>query len=653
MKRDLAWWLRIAVPTVAVAALGVGLAAGFGGTDSGGPTYPAERGVRLVAYDTCETALRELRNAALPNVTAYGLGGGYPYVVEDSGAVPPNAPKAAAGAESSASARDAAPDHSATNTHEAGVDEPDLVKTDGKRVVTIADGRLHVVDVAGHAPVASLDLPGGQATQLLLSGDRALVVTAPAERMMPRKGGPPIVDPPGGTPPVGMGEQSQLVLVDVSGGAKVLGTLTVDGGYLDARQVGSVARVVVRSGPRLQFRYPDGRASEQESLRLNQDIVRNSSISDWLPRYTLDSNGRVSSGQLVECGAVSHPASYTGAAMLTVLSLDLGRELGTGDPVSIVADGDTVYGTGSSLYVADDHSYHGKPGGFAPRPSQHTELYQFDISKPGKPVYVASGGVDGGLLNQYSLSEYAGTLRIATTFDQPGACCDQPGKSESVITVLRRNGNDLVPVGKLGGLGVGERIYAARFLGPVAYLVTFRQTDPLYTVDLSDPAKPRLAGELKLTGFSAYLHPAGDNRLIGLGQEATEQGRRTGTQVSLFDTGNLAAATRLAQFQLPGGSSEAEVDPHAFLYWQDLGIVVVPVMRPSSTTESGALVLRLSGNAFTQLGMISHPANQPGYPDPSVRRALVIGEELWTVSGSGLMVNHLNGLVQKAWIPFG
>jgi uncharacterized secreted protein with C-terminal beta-propeller domain len=171
-------------------------------------------------------------------------------------------------------------------------------------------------------------------------------------------------------------------------------------------------------------------------------------------------------------------------------------------------------------------------------------------------------------------------------------------------------------------------------------------------VDLSDPAKPRLAGELKITGYSAYLHPAGDNRLIGVGQEATEQGRRTGAQVSLFDTGNLASVNRLAQFQLPGGMSEAEVDPHAFLYWPDKGIVVVPIMGQRTGIESGALVLRLSGNAFTELGTISHPADQNGSPDPSVRRALVIGDELWTVSGSGVMVNDLTALAQQVWIPF-
>ena len=196
--------------------------------------------------------------------------------------------------------------------------------------------------------------------------------------------------------------------------------------------------------------------------------------------------------------------------------------LGTGDPVTIVADGDTVYATGTSLYVADDHVAHtmtdtpvGAPG--------RTEIYQFDISGAGKPVYVASGGVDGGLLNQYSLSDHDGHLRVATTV------ADQSTRtaSESAITVLTRKGDELTQVGRVAGLGVGERIYAVRFMGDTGYVVTFRQTDPLYTVDLSNPAAPKVTGELKITGYSAYLHPAGD----GLDRRDSLAGRLTRTLI--------------------------------------------------------------------------------------------------------------------------
>jgi len=252
------------------------------------------------------------------------------------------------------------------------------------------------------------------------------------------------------------------------------------------------------------------------------------------------------------------------------------------------------------------------------------------------------------LLNQYSLSEYNEHLRIATTAG------DQVGKPESMITVLTRKGNELAEVGKVRGLGVGERIYAVRFVGPTGFVVTFRQTDPLYTVDLSNPVAPRVVGELKITGYSAYLHPVGNGRLLGVGQEATEKGSRTGTQISLYDTANLTSVRRLAQYQLTSGSSEAEFDPHAFLYWPDKGILVVPVMQPfraeTGKPPAGALVLRISGDGLTEVGTISHAVDQNA--DPTVRRAMMIGDELWTVSGSGVLINDLDKLTQRAWIPF-
>ncbi len=700
MRQDLARWPRIAVAAAAVVGLGVGVAgtAVVVGLADGDRTEDIDPGaITLVSYDSCSSALHELTTAALPHIGPYGLGGEYgiamdgDVAVADEGAVA--APREAApdGAAPGVDAKDQqsaagegqraeAPDHSSTNTQESGVDEPDIVKTDGRRVVSIADGQLRVVDAATHRQAAKVALPSGYATQLLLAGDRALVLTAGgvAEPMpggvvpKPRRGGvspgDPVPDVPDATPPpdeptdepidppIDPAFGSQLVLVDLTGGGKVLGTLAVEGSYLDARQVGSVARVVVRSTPRLGFVYPDGTRSPAAATAKNRSIVESSSISDWLPRYQLSSGGQVSSGELVDCTAVSHPKRYTGTAMLSVLTVDLKAALGTGDPISIAADGNTVYGTGSNLYIADDHFQHG-PMGFGPadKPvpsgSQRTEIYQFDISSPGRPVHVASGGVQGSLLNQYSLSEYQGNLRVVTTIGATGT-------PRSMVSVLTRRGDELARVGKVDGLGKGERVYAVRFIGDTGYVVTFRQTDPLYTVDLSDPARPRVTGELKITGYSAYLHPVGEDRLLGIGQEATAEGRTTGTQVSLFDTSDPGGAERIAQYRFAGGHSEVEGDPHAFLYWPDKDLVVIPVSggyteQSGGYPESGAVVLKLSGRSMTEVGTVHHDLDRDGTGVPfTPRRALVVGDELWTVSEAGMLVNDIDTLAQVAWLPF-
>ena len=143
--------------------------------------------------------------------------------------------------------------------------------------------------------------------------------------------------------------------------------------------------------------------------------------------------------------------------------------------------------------------------------------------------------------------------------------------------MLNRDGEQLVAVGSIGGLGQGEQIYAVRYVGALAYVVTFRQTDPLFAVDLTDPANPVLAGELHINGYSSYLHPVGDGLLLGIGQEADDSGRVLGLQVALFDVSDPANPTRLQQLVLGQGSSNAEYDPHAFLWWEKTGTAVLPV----------------------------------------------------------------------------
>ena len=198
-------------------------------------------------------------------------------------------------------------------------------------------------------------------------------------------------------------------------------------------------------------------------------------------------------------------------------------------------------------------------------------------------------------------------------------------------------------VGKVTGLGSGERIYSVRFDGPVGYVVTFRQTDPLYTVDLGDPSHPRVVGSLALTGYSAYLHPVSASELIGIGQSADSMGHKGGTQVSLFDVADLAAPTRLATYALAGSSSTAEFDPHAFLYWPSASLVVVPLDTP---TQNGDLVLRLSGSSLSKVGLLQLPVPAQG----SIQRSLVIGGTLWTVSPVGLLASDLGTLHQQAWL---
>jgi uncharacterized secreted protein with C-terminal beta-propeller domain len=170
-------------------------------------------------------------------------------------------------------------------------------------------------------------------------------------------------------------------------------------------------------------------------------------------------------------------------------------------------------------------------------------------------------------------------------------------------------------------------------------------------VDLSNPNRPTVRGELKITGYSSYLHPIDGNRVIGIGQDVNARVQADGTQVSLFDVSRVDNPTRLAVYQIPGSRSDAEYDPHAFLYWPATGLLVVPlssVYYSSDVTgiqSTGVLVLRISGSSIQRLGFLNQPVND------AIQRSLVIGQTLWTVSNSGLMGSDISTLEPTAWVP--
>jgi uncharacterized secreted protein with C-terminal beta-propeller domain len=216
---------------------------------------------------------------------------------------------------------------------------------------------------------------------------------------------------------------------------------------------------------------------------------------------------------------------------------------------------------------------------------------------------------------------------------------------------LQNNGEALVPIGQVGGLGHGERIYGVRFIDDAAYVVTFRQVDPLYVVDLSDPTKPAVKGELKITGYSAYLHPIGPGRLLGIGQEATPEGRRAGVQASIFDVSD-PASPKLVTRTVVGGNSytSAEYDHHAFLYWAPAKLAVLPLsVYDQSQQFNGAIGMHVEDAGISEVGRMQ-PPSQNGY-SPGIERNIVIGDRLYAVGYGGVLVNTLE-LKSVSWVPY-
>ncbi|GAA3197117.1 beta-propeller domain-containing protein [Actinocorallia longicatena] len=581
--------------------------------------------MRLVSYSDCDALLDDLRASAVKRVGPFGFDSPY-RALDDVRLGAGQAPSAA---------KAAAPESSGTNVHEAGADEPDLVKNDGNRIVMVTGRDLKIIDTATRRVTRTVRLAEEYAnvSGLLMSGDRVLVFVQGFDgRVFKEK------LKPGFAPPSYMG--LRILQIDLLTG-KTLGEITAKGDFVDARQSGSVARVVVRTRPDIAFRPRDwnGKGPYEKwakpAVEANREVVRNAGIEAFQP--TFEVGGRK---VVTPCEQISRPAGSDDISMVSVLTVDLAQDLGDGAPVSVVADGDTVYGTGASLYIAATPWAPGPQpweGRFRDwRPSRTvTQVHKFTLTGADRPAYVASGEVKGGLLNQYSLSEHQGNLRVATSIDTP--------RQENSVTVLAPRGRTLKRIGGIDHLGKDERIYGVRFLGDKGYVVTFRQMDPLYAIDLADPAKPVALGELKITGYSAYLHPTADGRLIGVGVEADAKGAPQGAQVSLFDVTGPKLLDRLVFPRMWGPA--AEYDPHAFLYWPKTGLTVVPVQDREGA--GSALVLTVSGDTVKRVGTIRHPGR--AYEN-TLQRAVLIGDALWTVSPKGVQVNDAATLRKLAWI---
>lgn len=668
-----------------------------GCADEGDAPYAPESVDRavLVHFHSCEDVVDYAQYRALEQVGPYGFDGDYGWGWgegdaasggEDGGGEPP--PSNDGGVDQGGDGGET-PDYSGTNVQEVGVDEPDIVKTDGTRILALAKGSLHYVDAQGPAPALVSSLPVLEsddeyyywygAGQMLVHGDRVLLAVYRDAYGLPAE-----IRESLGLAAEDYMPVVQLTEIDVSNPneMKVVSTLYVEGAYVSARLHDHTARVVLSSSlHHLDFKYPWDFLSEDdivldewsggwdeiayeraeaEAEAYNRRVVRETDLDDWIPSTVMVRPGQaLERGRLVDCERMMRPGSHAGLGTLSVLTIDMAQPLALGDAVGLFSEGQTVYASADNLYVATRPFWSEQdddPLATEPELVVASYVHKFDITSDDAAHYVASGEVPGYLLSQWSMSEHEGDLRVATTDWEAGG-------SESYVSVLREAGQRLGLVGQVSGLGKGEQIYAVRFIGDVGYVVTFRQVDPLYTIDLKNPEAPAMVGELKINGYSAYLHPVGEGLLLGVGQDGTDDGQLLGTQVSLFDVSDPANPALLSKESLgQWGSSEVEWDHHAFLYWAPEQLAVIPVQSwgwneetGEETNFTGAVAYRIDPEEGVQLvGTIEHDQavmDEGGWWfGTMVRRSLVIGDQLYTLSEEGLQRNALADLVSNAWV---
>jgi hypothetical protein len=595
----------------------------------------------LARFDDCAAFLGHVHAEARDRVGPYGLDGdrgGISFddmAVEEPADEPADEPAEApiAGGDADAGGGDGG-GFTGTNVQVAGVDEPDLVKTDGRRILTVSDNVLSLVDITSGAPVLTdqLRLPTGWGHELFFRDDRALLFTnagswgvpMPIDAFEPADDGDAEAEFATGSAPfddvVRPGEAwrpaAEIIEIDLSDPSdlRIVASMQIEGQYLSARAIDDHVRLAITSAPdQLPWLYPRSPDAEQRAIEANRATVDESTIEDWLPEYELTGPAGTTRGPLLDCGNVHRPAEFAGFEVVSVIDLDLDDGLQpAADAVGVLAGGQTVASSMDRFYVAttkwlppgsgdasvDDDRFNQWSEDYV------TELHAFAIA-PGEPTtYVGSGSVPGTLLNQFSLDEHRGDLRVVHTDGSPW---NQDDLSETFLTVLREDGDRLVEIGSVGGLGRGERLYSARLMGDVGFAVTFREIDPFYVLDLSDPTNPSVTGELKIPGFSTYLHPLGDDLVLGLGQDALETGQVTGLKLSLFDVSNPADPREVSVWTLPDASSPAEWDHRAFQMSGSTAIVPVQSWRDEL---NGAFLFDLA-DGIREIGRVAHVPVEP------------------------------------------
>ena len=630
-------------------------------TGSGGPVLVT---VGLRTFGSCDAILSYYIENALELVGPYGLDGGPSIWRGDDAEMMAEEAMAAAEADAAAATTgsQSAPSFTGTNVQVAGVDEADLVKTDGFYIYSLLDerSRLRIVEVQDGAMnlQSTLDV-GFEPREMLLHEDTLLLVATEWR----------------------VGAVTRIVQVDISDrrSPEVVADLSMDGLYNGARLSDGVARVVITSNPvGIEWERPRGSGlrAEQEAIEANRELVRNSTLGNWLPAYVLADleGGDPEWGQLVDCSNVLAPGVFSGLNTLSILLFDLSEGITDWTTASVVAEGDTIYATPESVYVAtsrwvnwgalSEDDVRSESRGYA------TLIHKFDTSSSSQPVYQASGEVEGFLLNQFSMDEYGGDLRVAATSSPSWWWTED---SESHVTVLRPSGDVLEEIGSAWGLGEGERIFSVRFMGPDAYVVTFRQVDPLYALDLSDPTNPEVLGELKIPGFSSYLHPVGEDLLLGVGQDASLEGWVEGLQVSLFDVSDPTDPIRVAQLLLPEDHdpdmyswSPVQNDHRAFLYFEDLAYIPYHAYwweddQSYYVLDAGVAAVEVRSGDLVLEALLRPVEDGPvGEDDRSWNRAwrsvpervIVIDAWLYSISSFGIGVHRTDNWERGVFLEF-
>ena len=554
---------------------------------------------------------------------------------------------------------------SGTNNQVAGVDEADIVKTDGRYVYLGVNGALRIVEAMNPRVVSITKLPG-VVRELFVQGDRAVVYTSSST---PR----PRCTYGYDCQFAGDGTSTNVLVLDIANRAapRLARQVELSGALMAARRIGNTVHTVVADNDAPEPRYQTWPA-DLETCGSKESVVRAKFArlkienerklrerKAWLPTIREQGNERAL------CEGLLRTAMPDGAAFTTVASFDLRDDVSPTTTSTIQSRPGAVFASSNALYLSVVHrrgGFNGRWYSFYPSVDEVSEVHKFRIGdSPRETKYVGSGVVPGHVLNQFAMDEWYGYLRIATT---RGRVPDP--HVESVVSVLAEGeGGNLVRVGAVGSIAPGEDIRAVRFDSDRGYVVTFKKTDPLFVIDLYDPSRPAVLGELKIPGFSTYMHRIDPDHLLSIGFDANDHGDFAyfdGVILQLFDVRNPTDPKLLHKEKIGtrGSSSEAATDHLAFNYFAEKGLLAIPMTICEGGGDgtfgdrlsfSGLLVYDVSvDRGFTRLGGVDHGTKGASCStwwsnaNSVVKRSVFLDDLVYSIATDRLKVQRMGHL---------
>lgn len=523
-------------------------------------------------------------------------------------------------------------DSSDTNNQVEGVQEGDIIKNDGTYIYINTNKGLKIIDSDSNAPkvVNTINIPENTIiSEIFTAGSRLIVI----------------------------GQNNYFYIMNKPQPADSMDAMmkasVMPPRYYEDRtnvliyNIENIERPVLESEFLFDGNYLSGRVIDNSLYLINNKYLNigyyydKNDIEIPLPYYT-----DVLKNEKHELGydEIKYFPNYINPRYMYTIGIDLSDKSSKADVDVYLGGTDTIYVSQDSLYAAvADYSYDYKitqAEEFSPGYSTSTVIYKFKLND-GKLGEAIQGYVPGTIINQFSMDEHKNTLRIATT---TGDMWNDT--SANNVYILDDN---LKVLGKLEGLAKGERIYSTRFAGDRVYMVTFKQVDPLFVIDTSNPKAPELKGMLKIPGYSTYLHMVDENHILGFGYD-TEVNQWGGTvtgglKISMFDVTNVnkPKETFTETIGKAGSYSELLYNHKALMFSLNKGLMAFPLNRTTENYKNdftGAYIYDVSNDSISLKNKISHRESEQSYGD-DIRRIIYIGDYIYTFSDNKMQVHSI------------